>query len=79
MHNNLLTDISNLSQIFQCNNLSYLTLFKNPISELTSLRHYVVNSLPSLLCLDFDYVLDEEKSSSFLSSNELSRKYFAKK
>lgn len=54
-------EIEPLYKIFEIPNLRYLTLFNNPLSSKWSLRHFIVNSIPSLFALDFHVISDEER------------------
>ncbi|KAL4470875.1 hypothetical protein ABPG72_016421 [Tetrahymena utriculariae] len=68
--------MESLNQIFKCKQLVYLTLFRNPLSELNSIRHYIINQMPSLKCLDFNYVLDEERSDILIADDNQSARYY---
>ncbi|KAL4429092.1 hypothetical protein ABPG74_022178 [Tetrahymena malaccensis] len=76
LHNNNLSDMESLNQIFKCKQVVYLTLFRNPLSELNSIRHYIINQMPSLKCLDFNYVLDEERSDILIADDNQSARYY---
>lgn len=75
LHNNLLRDMASLNTIFTCKRVIYLTIFGNPISELSSIRHYIVNSMTNLKCLDFNCVLDEERLSNLLMNEEQCKRF----
>lgn len=68
LHENLISDIEPLTQLFAIPHLVYLTIFSNPICEKPGVRHLVVNSLKSLLALDFNVVNEEERNSFLIES-----------
>lgn len=76
LHNNSLSDMESLNQIFKCKQVIYLTLFRNPLSELNSIRHYIINSMPNLKCLDFNYIMDEERSDILMADDNQSARYY---
>lgn len=61
LHSNLLTSWQNLTDLTKMGSLVHLTLFDNPVAEKAGYRHYVVNSMPNLLCLDLFIITDEER------------------
>lgn len=61
LHANLIEDVESLYLIFDIPRLRYLTLFANPISSKWSLRHFIINSIPSLYAFDFNFITDEER------------------
>jgi hypothetical protein len=42
-------------------NIFHISLFNNPCALVEGYRHYIVNSISSLLALDFHVITDEER------------------
>jgi hypothetical protein len=61
LHNNLISEWSDLEQVSGCKYLLHLTMYSNPVSSI-GYRHFLVNSIPSLLALDMHIITDEERS-----------------
>ena len=61
LHNNLLSSWQNLTDLTKMGSVVHLTLFDNPVASIAGYRHYCVNSMPNLLCLDLYIVTDEER------------------
>ena len=45
LHNNLIDSVEPLEKLFDLPKLNYLTIFSNPISSKSGIRHYLVNNI----------------------------------
>lgn len=61
LHQNQIVDWSNLERLKSLPRILHITLFSNPIVNRPGYRHYVVNSLPTLIALDLHVITDEER------------------
>ncbi|CAI2372624.1 unnamed protein product [Moneuplotes crassus] len=61
LHDNNLSKWENLTDLTKMGSLVHLTLYNNPVSSISGYRHYCVNSMPNLLCLDQYIITDEER------------------
>lgn len=61
LHNNVITSWQNLVDLTKMGSVIHLTVFDNPVASTSGYRHYVVNSMPNLLCLDLYIITDEER------------------
>ncbi|KAL0219518.1 hypothetical protein P9112_005171 [Eukaryota sp. TZLM1-RC] len=60
LNHNKLTSFSMMSALCHLTSLKILRLDGNPLTKSSSYRHYIVNSIPSLTCLDHHVVSDSE-------------------
>jgi hypothetical protein len=60
LHNNSLTDWREFMGLDQCPRLEILSAFGNPVSNHRNYRHFLVNHVSTLMCLDRFVVTDEE-------------------
>lgn len=60
LHHNKINDWPNLESLKSCTKLLYLTLYDNPICKYDTLRHFIVNAIPSLIAYD-NYVISDEE------------------
>ena len=61
LHNNMISEWGDLESIVGWKYLLHLTMYSNPVSNL-AYRHFLVNSIQSLLALDMHIITDEERS-----------------
>jgi hypothetical protein len=61
LHNNAISEWEDLESVSGCRNLLHLTMYSNPVANI-GYRHFIVNSIPSLLALDMHIITDEERS-----------------
>lgn len=61
LHDNLLTKWENLTDLTKMGSVVHLTLYNNPVASIAGYRHYCVNSMPNLLCLDLYIITDIER------------------
>lgn len=60
LHHNKINDWNNLESLKTCQSLLYITLYDNPICRYDTIRHFVVNNIPSLIAYD-NYVISDEE------------------
>ena len=61
LHNNKISNWTDITALSTLKSVLHLTLFSNPACSIPGYRHYLVNSLPSLLALDNYVITDEER------------------
>lgn len=61
LHNNNISNWSDLQSLVQLPRIMHLTLFGNPVCSIPGYRHFLVNSIASLLALDNYVITDEER------------------
>ncbi len=70
LHNNLFEDVEDFEKIYNVNSLLYLTIFSNPVSSKPGIRHFIVNKMSHLFCLDFNIISDEERTENLVSTSK---------
>ena len=65
LHDNRFSSERVVQNVIHAPNIKHLTLYNNEIVNSPSYRHFVVNSCPSLIALDFNVVAEEERTTFF--------------
>eukprot|EP00347_Sterkiella_histriomuscorum_P018366 403345778 len=74
LHDNQISNWEDIENLTGLGQIKHLTLYGNPCSQLSGYRHYLANSLNSLLALDLYIITDEERYSKFISYNNRSQR-----
>lgn len=61
LHNNNISNWSDIQSLTSLPTIMHLTLFSNPVCSIPGYRHFLVNSISSLLALDNFVITDEER------------------
>lgn len=61
LHNNNISEWSDIQSLISLPSIMHLTLFGNPVVSIPGYRHFLVNSIQSLLALDSYIITDEER------------------
>ena len=61
LHNNQISVWQSLASLTVLGKVLHITLFGNAVVSIPGYRHYLVNSMPNLIALDFHVVTDEER------------------
>ena len=61
LHNNNISNWNDITALTALPSIIHLTLFSNPVCTIPGYRHYMVNSMQSLLALDNYVITDEER------------------
>jgi len=61
LHHNNISNWADLQALTGLPTVVHVTLFANPVCTIPGYRHYIVNSIPSLLALDNYVITDEER------------------
>jgi hypothetical protein len=61
LHNNRISKWNDIKALTVLPSVIHITLFSNPVCVTPGYRHYLVNSVPSLLSLDTHVITDEER------------------
>jgi len=61
LHNNNITNWNDIQSLVTLPQIMHLTLFSNPVCSIPGYRHFLVNSIQSLLALDNFVITDEER------------------
>ena len=61
LHNNNISNWSDIQSLVSLPEIMHLTLFSNPVCSIPGYRHFLVNSVTSLLALDNFVITDEER------------------
>jgi hypothetical protein len=61
LHNNKISKWADIQSVTGLPSVIHLTLYSNPVCTVPGYRHFLVNSLKSLLALDNHVITDEER------------------
>lgn len=61
LHNNNISNWSDIQSLVALPQIMHLTLFSNPVCSIPGYRHFLVNSMQTLLALDNFVITDEER------------------
>lgn len=61
LHNNKISRWQDISSLSTLPSVMHITLFSNPVCLIPGYRHFLVNSIPTLLALDHFIITDEER------------------
>lgn len=61
LHNNNISNWSDIQSLVSLPQIMHLTLFSNPVCSIPGYRHFLVNSMQTLLALDNFVITDEER------------------
>lgn len=61
LHNNNISNWNDIQSLTGLTEIMHLTLFSNPVCSIPGYRHFLVNSIQSLLALDNFLITDEER------------------
>ncbi len=61
LHNNKISKWHDISSLSALPGILHITLFSNPVYLVPGYRHFLVNSVPTLLALDHYMITDEER------------------
>ena len=61
LHDNNITNWNDIQSLVSLPQVIHLTLFGNPVCSIPGYRHFLVNSIHSLLALDNFVITDEER------------------
>jgi Leucine-rich repeat len=61
LHNNRISKWNDIQNLTGLPIVMHITLFSNPVCQVPGYRHFLVNSIPSLLALDNHIITDEER------------------
>ena len=61
LHNNKIGGWNEVQALVGLPKIMHITLFQNPVCSVPGYRHFLVNSIPSLLALDTFVITDEER------------------
>jgi Leucine-rich repeat len=61
LHNNKISKWHDIASLSALPGILHITLFSNPVYLVPGYRHFLVNSVPSLLALDHYVITDEER------------------
>lgn len=61
LHDNRISNWNDITALSALPSIMHITLFSNPVCQIPGYRHYLVNSISTLLALDNYVITDEER------------------